>query len=103
MTSKKPNNYMAIVELSQEDKKRIKELHEEWELSKKFSLQTIAIDLLNNKIYKEDCYDVATIRNLLYEATSESNSISLKNVFMCIAKGLYWCSEKELSEANIMM
>ena len=104
MTSKKPNAYIAIVELSQEDIKRVKELYKVWTTSySSFYLKTIAVDLLDGKIYKEDMYTVSTIRELLHEASSENNSTSLNNVLMCIAKGLYWCTDKELAEANITM
>lgn len=104
MTNKKPNNHIAIVELSQQDIQRVKELYAVWTTSSKnFNLKIITVDLLHNEICKEDRYDVETIRVLLREATSEKNSTSLQNIFMCIAKGLYWCSDKELAEANITM
>lgn len=103
MTNKKANSYIAIVELSEKYRKRVKELYEVYKTDKKFYLKHIAIGLLHHEIDKEDRYDVTTIRELICEATSENNSTSLKNVLMCIAKGLYYCSEEELSEAKIVM
>ena len=96
-----PNNYLAAVVLSEEDKNRARELYGKY--SKWFELSSVFVDLLDDKIGKEDLLSAREIRILLREAFLNENSANLRNVFLCIAKGLYFCTEEELKIAHITM
>ncbi len=98
--TKIPNEYMAAVILSDEDRKRVKEYCEKYD--KNLLLGQVFVDLHNGEICKEDMLNSNAIRHLLQESSSQKNSSQLCKVLMCIAKGFYWCSEEELKEANII-
>ena len=96
-----PNEYLATVVLSQEDKNRVRNLCDIY--INNINLKDCFADLIDNKICKEDNFNADTVRIILREAFSNENSANLRNVFLCIAKNLYFCTEEELKIAHIIM
>ena len=96
----KPNNYIAVVKISENDKKEIKKLLENTNKTH-ITLYDAYVNLMDGIICKNDIFDSYTIRTILHEATV-AQSKTLRSILMCIAKGFYWCSEEELKEANII-
>ena len=97
----KPNNFLAIVVLTEEDKNRVHELCNKYSSKSNFLLHDVFCNLYHEEITKNDMLDGISIRHLLEESDSEANSVNLRKIIYCIAKGFFWCSEEELKDAGI--
>ena len=97
-----PDDYKVIVTLSDADREKVKEYIERWSFKHYPNLNETFHDLYRGIIYKDIPLSGNDIRCLLREANSEKNSKELNKILLCIAKGILWCSEKELREANII-
>lgn len=92
---------IAFVYLTENDKARIDELYRKYVKKNIIELNKLLCELFLNEIEHNMDLSNHTIRYLLREATSEENSERLKKIFMCIVKGLEYCSDEELNNARI--
>lgn len=96
------DDYKVVVTLSKEDRERVKEYIEKWSFKHYPDLNEVFCDLYRGNIYKDIPLSGTAIRCLLRESFSEKNSKNLQKILMIIARGVLWCSDEELREANII-
>lgn len=101
-----PNKYVAKVTLSEEDITTAKRLYEKYPPEKNMYLHHFFCGLINGEIDKNEPHsfhtDGRTIRELVRLYSTEKPS-KVQKLCLCKAKGLYFCSPKELEEAGIEM